>query len=268
MSVTALADRLDIHKGTCHAILSAMTKAGLVSRDSVTLKYSLGSALIELGAAATERFACAAPATHQMHQLHARTGATVMVVALVGDDFVNVASISGGPDAEVGRLRPCVAPMGLVYRAFAARSEREAWLGGITPPAVAAYARQAMAAARRRGYVVGMARVPYQRIGDCLDQLRGSTDGTERLRLTKHVTDLLRVGYYPVSADEPDPAVDRVQFVTAPVRCPHGGHCKLAITIFDVPPELSAGELRRWSQELVAATQRAGAAGHLGVALR
>jgi hypothetical protein len=35
----------------------------------------------------------------------------------------------------------------------------------------------------RGGYVVEMATVPYQRIGDCPDLLHGCTDGTERLQL-------------------------------------------------------------------------------------
>lgn len=261
MSVTTLADQLGMHKGTCHSMLAAPTAAGLVSRDPRTTRYALGAGSMELGAAATARFGSAAPAIHRMHLLLARTGAGVMVVALVDDNFVNLASLFGAVEAEIGRVHPCAAPMGLVYKAFGRHREREAWLGGITSPPVAEYARAAMAVARRHGYVVGMAGAPYDRIGAFLDRISRSTDADERLQLSSQVFEVLRAGYYPTVARAAGGGENGAYFLTSPVRCPTGS-CAVAITMLDVPRGLAAAESRRWARELVAAAHAASGLAH------
>ncbi|MEU7815139.1 helix-turn-helix domain-containing protein [Pseudonocardia sp. NPDC049154] len=258
-SVTELAARIGIHKGTCHAILMALTDAGLVNRDPATRRFSLGTATVVLGTAAAERYPCTRVAVHEMHLLHARTGITVLLVSSESQEMVVEAVVGEAAGVDVGRPLPVVPPMGLVFRMLAESDEREAWLHRIDSPAVASYTRRALAAAREQGYAMGLARPPHGQLGDHLDRIGACPDPGERERLAVRLAELMRVGYYPTTGVD---VSGRAQFLTAPVHCPHrtrgprGVRCPLAMTLFDLPRDVPAVEVRHWGRELVAAVRR------------
>lgn len=255
-SATELAARLGIHKGTCHAILVALTGAGLVSQDPGSRRFRLGTASVALGIAAAERHPCTRAAVHEMHLLHARTGIAVLLVSLEAVEMVVEAVAGRVGGVHVGRPLPVVPPMGLVFRMLADRAEREEWLRGIDSPAVASYTRRALAVACERGYATGLARPPHGQLGDHLGRIGACSDPGRRERLAARLAELMRVGYYPTTgADVPG----RVQFLTAPVHCPHVSRsrgrrrCPLALTLFDLPRDVPSMEVRQWGRELAEA---------------
>ena len=86
--VTEVARELGIHKSTAYRLLTTLRDRGLVEQDAATEKYRLGFGLVVLARAVSadlDILRCAKPLCERLSE---RTGETVTVAVLEGDDAV------------------------------------------------------------------------------------------------------------------------------------------------------------------------------------
>jgi DNA-binding IclR family transcriptional regulator len=86
--VTEVSRELDIHKSTAYRLLTTLRDRGLVEQDAATEKYRLGFGLVLLARAVSadlDILRCAKPLCERLSE---RTGETVNVTVLEGDDAV------------------------------------------------------------------------------------------------------------------------------------------------------------------------------------
>jgi len=86
--VTEVARELDIHKSTAYRLLTTLRDRGLVEQDAATEKYRLGFGLVLLARtvrADLDILRCARPVCERLSE---RTGETVTIAVLEGDDAV------------------------------------------------------------------------------------------------------------------------------------------------------------------------------------
>jgi DNA-binding IclR family transcriptional regulator len=86
--VTEVSRELDIHKSTAYRLLTTLRDRGLVEQDAATEKYRLGFGLVVLARAVSadlDILRCAKPLCERLSE---RTGETVTVAVLEGDDAI------------------------------------------------------------------------------------------------------------------------------------------------------------------------------------
>ena len=86
--VTELSRELEIHKSTAYRLLTTLRDRGLVEQDAATEKYRLGFGLVLLARAVSadlDILRCARPVCERLSE---RTGETVTIAVLEGDDAV------------------------------------------------------------------------------------------------------------------------------------------------------------------------------------
>jgi DNA-binding IclR family transcriptional regulator len=86
--VTEVSRELDIHKSTAYRLLTTLRDRGLAEQDAATEKYRLGFGLVLLARAVSadlDILRCAKPLCERLSE---RTGETVTVAVLEGDDAV------------------------------------------------------------------------------------------------------------------------------------------------------------------------------------
>lgn len=85
LGVSELAKRLKIGKSTVHGITSALEELGILVRDPIHKKYSVGYTLLELGRKAYARMELRDVARPQMESLMEKVGETVFLGIMNGD---------------------------------------------------------------------------------------------------------------------------------------------------------------------------------------
>jgi DNA-binding IclR family transcriptional regulator len=86
--VTEVSRELEIHKSTAYRLLTTLRDRGLVEQDAATEKYRLGFGLVLLARAVSadlDILRCARPVCERLSE---RTGETVTIAVLEGDDAV------------------------------------------------------------------------------------------------------------------------------------------------------------------------------------
>ena len=86
--VTEVSRELNIHKSTAYRLLTTLRDRGLVEQDAATEKYRLGFGLVLLARAVSadlDILRCARPVCERLSE---RTGETVTIAVLEGDDAV------------------------------------------------------------------------------------------------------------------------------------------------------------------------------------
>ena len=116
--LSELARRLTLSKPTCLGILTTLTDAGYLIRDSVDRTYRLGPALIALGHTAQESLRVSPAAREELRRLSATFDTTAALSAVV-DDRITVLDVVSptGNDAGVGagQSYPFAPPVGLMF---------------------------------------------------------------------------------------------------------------------------------------------------------
>ena len=110
LGLVELSRQLAIEKSTLHRLLGTLEARGFVRRDPISLRYSLGIRMLELGTAVTARSALARAAHPVLDRLALRSRQTVNLAVLDGDEILYVAKRES-PDplrltVEVGRRLP------------------------------------------------------------------------------------------------------------------------------------------------------------------
>ena len=138
MRVTDLARRLEVHKSTVFRLLSTLQEHGLVEQTPTTEKYRLGYGLVRLAGAVVAELDLARASRSVLEELATRTGETVNLAILQGDQVVNIDQIAA-PNLVVnvnwvGKQTPLHATSnGKVLLAYLSEDERRRLLDRSLP---------------------------------------------------------------------------------------------------------------------------------------
>jgi DNA-binding IclR family transcriptional regulator len=261
-TLSEIARAIDHNKASCSGILHTLEQSGLVSRHPVHKRYSVGPALIRLGAAASDRFRVIGAATTEVSKLAAELDLQWNISAPIGGYIVELAaSYHRVPlfGLEVGQKVPFVAPVGAVYVAWSSPSEIEDWInrsdGGPDDEAKAARHRQSAAAIKRRGYSVGVQSDVYAKILEAVSS--GMEETAEEEDASDHVLSILRESSsddYSLIDVQPD-AKHRVVFIAAPVF--NADRVVAAITLVGFETPLVEAEIDSIGKRLIEAAKAA-----------
>ena len=183
-TLSEIARAIGHNKASCSGILHTMEQSGLVSRHPIRKRYSVGPALIRLGAAANERYRVIGVASAEVTKLAKELGVEWNISAPIGGSIVELAaSYHRVPlfGLDVGQKVPFVAPVGAVYIAWSSDEEIDEWIqradSGPPDDAQRERHRQSAQAIRIRGYSVGIQSDVYAKILDAVSSTTRDADG-------------------------------------------------------------------------------------------
>ena len=168
-----LASELDLQKSSVHRVLQTLIGAGFVAQDPATELYSATLKVWELGSAVVSALPIKQAATTVLHELHRRTGETVSLSVLDGDDVLYLDKIISprpmGFTTRVGSRVPAPMTVGgramLAYeddpRAVVTRVARRLGRGMVDVARVMADVQRA----RADGYLIGVGRAERGIVG-------------------------------------------------------------------------------------------------------
>jgi len=174
-SLSDLARELDLNKATAHALLATLVDAAFLVRDEDEKTYTLGPAVIPLGAAARVAFPAVALAEQPMQEVADELELQCVASADI-DDHIVILSTSGlrrpiGINIEPGLRIPLLPPLGAVFVAWADERRVQRWLDGMGPDATDAdrdRQRDVLRVIRERGYSIGLGGEGNQRMVESL----------------------------------------------------------------------------------------------------
>ncbi len=240
---STVAQALDLSPATCHSLLSCLTDAGLIVRDSAKA-YSLGPVLAALGTAAQSRQEGLFEAREEIRDLSGRLGVPFSITVAANDEMITVdRALPPGPwePRTVPSRVPLVPPAGLVYTSWLDPSDFDAWLTrhGRRDPTEISRLRHAAAVVRERGYAGGL-ETSQEQLATILERLSDVNSEPARMALARELVDVLRHG---------------VDFISAPIFSSDGAvHLALAVLL---PSESFVGDgFAELASELLAAAAR------------
>ncbi|GAB4999557.1 helix-turn-helix domain-containing protein [Mycobacterium avium subsp. hominissuis] len=251
--------RLHVHKASCHSMLSELLRAGWLLRDPVRKTYHLGPALVRLGREAAARYPALVLARSVMDELAAATGAHCVAFS-VSEDYSTVVDQvrsrrGGGHPMPIGTQFPHRPPYGASTVAWAGTEDRERWLAAL-PDEVRDRYREAIAAARQRGYAVGLHLLPDLRLQELALLVRSAEVRSTRLsQLAQALTDELihQEEWFPISL-APDRSYE-VSHIDSPILGP-GPSIALMLSLVPSAEPMSGAAVTRLGTQLAAATRR------------
>lgn len=128
--VSELARRLGLSKPTCLGIVTSLSEAGYLVRDTGDKSYRLGPSLITLGHKAQESMRVSPAAREELRRLSARFGVTAALSGVIDDRITLldlVAPAGARAVVEVGQSYPFAPPVGLMFVLWDDEAERN-WL--------------------------------------------------------------------------------------------------------------------------------------------
>jgi len=122
-SLAEVCDALDIPRSSGFNIMKTMEKYGFVRFDNDSKRYSLGWALVELGARASEQMSYVEVLRPYLRALGRATGLTCVLAQRAGDNLIMLDKVESSNDirvtATVGQLYPLAAgALGKVLMAY------------------------------------------------------------------------------------------------------------------------------------------------------
>lgn len=161
-TLSEIARAAKINVASCHAVLSALTERGYLTRTNQRT-YALGPALVAVGHAALKSQPLVARARNAAEELAAEFGVGVLLSAVVGDEILGVVAIDApsgrGPGLQVGERRPLAPPVGAPFLAWSSPEAIEAWIArraGPADPQLVEQWREALTIIRQRGFQVAL----------------------------------------------------------------------------------------------------------------
>lgn len=263
MTLAEVSRSLSVHKASCHSMLSELLRAGWLLRDPNRKTYHLGPALVRLGREAAARYPALVLARSAMAELSAATGAHCVAFS-VSDDYSTVVDQvrsphGGGHPMPIGTQFPHRPPYGASTVAWAGPDARESWLGAL-PDDVRDRYRQAITAAQRRGYAVGLHILPDLRLRELAQIVRTAEVRSTRLsRLAQELTDELihQEEWFPVDLD-PDRTYE-VSHIDSPIL-QRDSRIALMLSLVPSAAPMSGAAVTRLGAQLCTATRRLSAA--------
>jgi DNA-binding IclR family transcriptional regulator len=256
-SLAEIARRVDLSYASAHAVASALEESGLLRRHDRTRAYTLGPALIALGAAARRGYRVVDDALPEMERLSQDLGLGCLASARVGDDMVMLA-VTGPPQpfgsrVQVGERVPIAPPLGLAFIAWADAPTIGDYLDRSGRKLTAAERHQyfeALALVRERGYGVVLDSSTRHRLAELLRVSPDLDSGHDR-KLDEILVELALDDYALLRGDEA--AEYAVTALTAPVFAPDGDVI-LVLTIVGFSSPLRADALGRYAARMFEAT--------------
>jgi DNA-binding IclR family transcriptional regulator len=250
---------LDMSSGTLHALLASLVTASYVRRNHESLTYSLGPALLALGAAARSGYRLADDLVPEMERLSRQLGLTCHASVAQGEEVVVIAR-SGpmepfGRRVRVGERYPLMPPFGTAYLAWSDPGSIDAYLARSDPPLSRddrERCRHALESVRQRGYAVSLNPSTRHRVGELID---GSDDWSGQ-ELGALLSELAHEEY--VLAEVAPGSTYDVVAMTAPVFGPDGSVLAL-LALANFPRPVSAESLPGLAARLREATVIPGA---------
>src|SRR3954467_2553681 len=161
MGVTELSAAVGLAKTTTHGLLRTLLSLGFVEQDAGSGRYLLGTGLLDLGSHYLDANELRSRASNWCDSLAARSGYSVRLGTLAGEDVVVVHHVFRPDDSaqelEVGAALPAATTaLGMVLRAFAAVPMRAAAPRGADPASGLAEVRARGWAAERGDHQPGV----------------------------------------------------------------------------------------------------------------
>jgi DNA-binding IclR family transcriptional regulator len=228
---------LGMSSGTLHALLATLVKASYVRRNPDALTYSLGPALLALGAAARSGYRLVDDLVPEMERMSAELGLTCHASVAQNDEMVVIAR-SGpvepfGRRVRVGERYPLIPPFGTAFVAWSDPASVDEYLARSDPPLSSddrERCRSALDRVRQRGYAVSLNPSTRHRVGELID----GTDDWSGRTLGVLLSELAHEEY--LLADVSPGSSYDVMSITAPVFGPEGSVLALlALANFDRP---------------------------------
>ena len=263
MTLAEVSRHLDVHKASCHSMLSELLRAGWLLRDPLRKTYYLGPALVRLGREAAGRYPVLVLARSAMAELSAATGAHCVAFSVDEDCSTVVDQVrsrhGGGHPMPIGTQFPHRPPYGASTVAWTGRERRERWLGTL-PEDVRDRYRQAMSNAKQRGYAVGLHLLPDLRLQELALIVRSAEVRSTRLsQLAQALTDELihQEEWFPVDFD-PDRTYE-VSHIDSPILEP-GPRIALMLSLVPSAEPMSGAAVTQMGEQLASVTRRLSAA--------
>ncbi|MGA4544011.1 IclR family transcriptional regulator [Uniformispora flossi] len=258
LTLTQIAERLEMSKPTCLGVLASLSSAGLLTRDDAKT-YGPGPALLRMGTAAESSVAPLDLIRPHLEALHREAGSCMLVANI--DAHVVVLDrrgvlATGDTRDFVGERFPAAAPLGLVNNLWNPDADLHAWLARtpLVPLAGSPDRVFALAAdARQRGYVVECEAGPDDIGHAVIAQLVSSHLPQAVLRkLFRHLPPLTFTEYELPGEEVPNAVV---RHMTAPIFDHHGRQPYVFTVVVDGTPDPDTR--RRIADTLVATTTAA-----------
>ncbi|MEB4210879.1 IclR family transcriptional regulator [Mycobacterium sp. 94-17] len=263
MSLAEVSRHLNVHKASCHSMLSELLRAGWLLRDPVRKTYHLGPALVRLGREAASRYPALVLARSAMAELSAATGAHCVAFSVSDDHSTVVDQVrsphGGGHPMPIGTQFPHRPPYGASTVAWAGPEARERWLTTL-PEDVRDRYREAITAALRRGYAVGLHLLPDMRLQELALLVRSAEVRSTRLsRLAQELTDELihQEEWFPSSLDPDRTYV--VSHIDSPILV-RESRIALILSLVPSTEPMSGAQVTQLGTQLASATRRLSAA--------
>jgi DNA-binding IclR family transcriptional regulator len=238
---------LDMSSGTMHALLATLVAASYVRRNANDLTYSLGPALLTLGAAARTGYRIADDLIPEMERLSDVLGLCCHATVVQHNEMVVIARTGPiepfGRRVRTGERYPLTPPLGTAYVAWAESDEIDAYLSRSVPPLSdedSARCRVALAKVRQRGYSIALDPTTRHRVGELLDGGRAGPPPEGALDVL--LSQLAHEEY--LLADLASGSTYDVMAITAPVFGPDGGVLAV-LSLANFPTATSADDIPR-----------------------
>jgi DNA-binding IclR family transcriptional regulator len=232
-TISELVDHLGMNIASAHATLAVLSDGGFVVRDSAHRTYRLGPALVATGRAALDQHPAVTATIAEAEVLGAELDTEVHVTALAGRDLVMVARCGRTPPpgrGNLGNRTPLLAPLGIVYVAWAAPEVADEWIERSGAPAEVAHRyRAVLAETRANGFSVNGPFLASAEMAKIVTRLRSKpVDEAPRRELGRlmHGSDDLTV----LLAGRPPGDLIAYKAIAAPVFDPTG-RALLAISV-------------------------------------
>ncbi|MDQ1361910.1 MAG: hypothetical protein QOJ44_2287 [Acidimicrobiaceae bacterium] len=250
-TLSELCRRLELSKATAHGLLATLTERAWVVRHPRDKTYRLGPALITLaGAAGTRQLEVVDYARDEMQDLAKDLGVQCVASAVLGDDIVLLAVVGSARPLSIhvqaGQRIPLAPPLGTVFLAWAGPTRIDRWLRRLGPDATEAQLdgyRAAVERVRERGFSLSLE-------VDARALLERALAAGDR-PLSEVLVELEQQEYLLVDL-QPHRSY-RLSMMAAPVFGADAS-VQLALSLFDLPPTVTAEEVPRLGERLVQAT--------------
>jgi DNA-binding IclR family transcriptional regulator len=250
---------LGMSSGTLHALLATLVKASYVRRNPDALTYSLGPALLALGAAARSGYRLVDDLVPEMERMSAELSLTCHASVAQNDEMVVIAR-SGpvepfGRRVRVGERYPLIPPFGTAFVAWSDPGSVDDYLGRSDPPLRPddrERCRSALDRVRQRGYAVSLNPSTRHRVGELID----GTDDWAGRKLGVLLSELAHEEYLLADVS-PGSSYDVVS-ITAPVFGPEGSVLAL-LALANFPRPIAAEAIPPLAARLREATVIPGA---------
>jgi DNA-binding IclR family transcriptional regulator len=159
-TLSEIARAAKINVASCHAVLTALTARGYLTRDAKNRGYVLGPALVAVGQAALKSQPLVDKAQGAAEDLFRELKVPVLLSAIVGDEIVGIVSIADAaghsPGLRVGQRMPLVPPSGAPFLAWSSEQAIEAWIAKKPKRSerTSKQLKQTLALTRKRGFQV------------------------------------------------------------------------------------------------------------------